>query len=333
VGLPVVQPAAETELRSDAELLSEFQSSRSQESFSAIVARHGPTVYRTCFRIVGNVHDAEDAAQAVLIILARRPDAVTRTLTGWLHRIACRTAWRIVHGRVRRRENLRAVNPERPPDDEDLRQELDRALERLPENYREAVVLRYLEGRSEKEAARLAGCPQGTLGWRAMEGLNRLRLLLGRGGAPVGAGILMAFLAKEAAASAIPPCAAGALSAQVSALVEGGLKAMAVTKLKVAAMMVFAVAPALIGAGSLALQALQPAPKAVEMRDEDMPAPLAVEKFSTCFEAVKPYKDEWRWHDDIPWVGTIHEARARAAREDKPILAFQSADSPPLGAT
>lgn len=108
---------------------------------------------------------------------------------------------------------------------------------------------------------------------------------------------------------------------------------MAVTKLKVAAMMVFAVAPALVGVGSLALQALQPAPKAVEVRDEDMPAPLAVEKFSKCFEAVKPYKDEWRWHDDIPWVGTIHEARARAAREDKPILAFQSADSPPLGAT
>jgi RNA polymerase sigma factor (sigma-70 family) len=326
---------AETEVRSDADLLAEFQSSRSQESFEAIVSRHGPAVYRTCLRIVGNVHDAEDGAQAVLVILARRPEAVTRTLTGWLHRIACRTAWRIVQGRIRRKETLRAVTPERPINDEDLRRELDGALERLPEHYREAVVLRYLEGRSEKEAASLAGCPQGTLGWRAMEGLNRLREMLGRGGAPVGAGVLLAFLANEAAASAIPACAAGGgLSAQVSALVDGGLKAMVVTKLKVAAMMVFAVAPALIGAGSLALQAFFPEPVKVEVReDEDLPPPLSVEKFSKHFEAVKPYKDEWRWYEDIPWVGTIHEARARAAREDKPILAFMSANSPPLGAT
>ena len=67
--------------------------------------------------------------------------------------------------------------------------------------------------------------------------------------------------------------------------------------------------------------------------DEELPAPIPAEKFAKTFEAVKPYRGEWRWREEIPWVGTIHEARARAAKEDKPILAWQSANSPPLGST
>lgn len=70
-----------------------------------------------------------------------------------------------------------------------------------------------------------------------------------------------------------------------------------------------------------------------QLREEDLPPPIPAEKFSPYFEAVKPYAGEWRWRDEIPWVGTIHEARSRAAKEDKPILAWMSANSPPLGAT
>jgi hypothetical protein len=76
-------------------------------------------------------------------------------------------------------------------------------------------------------------------------------------------------------------------------------------------------AAALVGAGS----------------DDDLPPPIAPADFEELFRTVKPYPKEWRWRDEIPWAGTIHEARVRAAREDKPILAWQSADSPPLGGT
>ena len=318
------------EVRSDTELLEEYRTSRSHQAFSVLVSRHSRAVYRTCLRIAGNVHDAEDAAQAVFLILARRPDAVSRSLAGWLHGTACRTAWRLVR---RRKEIVRSMAAEPAPQLDDLRRELDQALERLPESLREAVVLRYLEGRSEKESARLAGCPQGTLGWRAMEGLNRLRTLLARGGAPVGAGILVALMAKEAAAAApasVAAVGASVVSSQVAALVEGGLKSMLFAKLKIAAAMVFAVAPALIGAGALAYQALQPMPVRV---DEELPAPIAVEKFAKVFDTVKPYPGEWRWREEISWAGTIHEARARASKENKPILVWQSANSPPLGST
>jgi RNA polymerase sigma factor (sigma-70 family) len=327
---PVVERGSSAAVRSDPDLLSEYRASRSPQAFSEVVARHGPSVFRTCLRIAGNRHDAEDAAQAVFLILARKPEGVTKTLSGWLHGTACRTAWRLVQGRARRKEILRTMAAPEPPKEADLRRELDQALERLPEHYREAIVLRYLEGRSEKEAASLAGCPQGTLGWRAMEGLNRLRTLLARSGAPLATGVLLALMAKEAAAAAAPACLAGVgaaiVSSKVMTLVQGGLKAMMIAKLKVAAMMVLAIATPVIGAGTAAYQVLR-------VEDDDLPPPIPADKFAGYFEAVKPYPGEWRWREEIPWVGTIHEARARAAKENKPILAWKSADSPVLGST
>lgn len=67
--------------------------------------------------------------------------------------------------------------------------------------------------------------------------------------------------------------------------------------------------------------------------DQDLPPPIPTEKFPSYFEMVKPSREEFRWRDEIAWAGTIHEARERASREDKPILAWQAANSPPLGST
>ena len=86
-------------------------------------------------------------------------------------------------------------------------------------------------------------------------------------------------------------------------------------------------------ATALALHAFTPEVKTEIRDDEDLPPALQEEQFSRYFEAVKPYEGEWRWREEIAWVGTIHEARARAAQENKPILAWMSANSPPLGAT
>lgn len=47
--------------------------------------------------------------------------------------------------------------------------EIMRHLAALPTRLREAVILRYLEERNLQEAAAMAGCPEGALGWRAME--------------------------------------------------------------------------------------------------------------------------------------------------------------------
>jgi RNA polymerase sigma factor (sigma-70 family) len=342
--------AAQSPLRSDAELLKEFRRARSEGSFAEVVRRHAGSVYRVCFRIVGSVQDAEDATQATFLILARRPETVTRTLSGWLHRVACRTAWKIVRARAdraRREAAVRTGKVERAMPEEgslnssEWKRKLDEALERLPDRLREAVVLRYLENHPEREAARIANCPQGTLGWRAMEGLNRLRTLLSKGGATVGAAALMAFLAREAAAgapaatvtaavqTALVP-AAGLVSAKVGALVEGGIKAMLYAKLKLAATVVFAVGLGGVSAGVAVYRSIEAVAGA---EDKDLPPPIPEAKFQTYFSMIKPYRGEYRWRDEIRWAGTIHEARERAAKENKPILAWQSANSPTLGAT
>src|SRR5262249_27072584 len=89
-----------------------------------------------------------------------------------------------------------------PVAERELREELDAALAELPDPLRQAVILRYLEGLSQQEAAQRAGCTTVTMGWRSMKGLQRLRgALSGRGGV-VSAGALLAGLGVEAGSAA-----------------------------------------------------------------------------------------------------------------------------------
>src|SRR5262249_11697291 len=74
--------------QADTELLRLYQETREPEAFTEMVRRHRPMVLRTCLRLVGNLHDAEDAAQSVFLVLAQRPEVVRRSLAGCLHELA-----------------------------------------------------------------------------------------------------------------------------------------------------------------------------------------------------------------------------------------------------
>jgi WD40 repeat protein len=84
----------------------------------------------------------------------------------------------------------------------ELREEIDAALEELPEPLREAVILCHLEGRDQQSVARQAGCSQATISRRSAEGLSRLREVLQRRGITAGTLAIAGFLAREAAAAA-----------------------------------------------------------------------------------------------------------------------------------
>lgn len=150
----------------DAQLLEQYVSSRSQSAFELLVKRHGQMVLAACRRILGTVPDAEDAFQATFIILSTRaarispPDQVGK----WLYGVAVRTALRARSDRARRtgRETnvadfSEAELPEKHDVYLDLVPLLDEEIAKLPPKYGDVILLCDLQELSHTEAARLLG--------------------------------------------------------------------------------------------------------------------------------------------------------------------------------
>ncbi len=181
------QAAPRHERAADAALLGRWVEQGDQAAFEVLLRRHGPMVWQTCRRVLRHEQDAEDAFQAVFLILARKAASIRRApcLTGWLYRVAHRAA---LAARARPRRTVPAsdldkvlLSREREPG-EDWRDWLDEELRLLPDRYREPFVLCYLEGRTTDEAAAALGCPRGTVGTRLAWARQRLRDRLARRG-------------------------------------------------------------------------------------------------------------------------------------------------------
>ena len=151
-----------------------------QVAFRELVDRHAPLVFGVCNRILRHHQDAEDAFQAVFIVLARRAaDVWPQDAVGsWLYGVASRVALKARTQRTRRWSREEAieevVQPCGPTSEPDTTEVVDRAVRKLPEVYRAAVVACDLEGLSRKDAARRLGWTEGTLSGR----LARARKLL-----------------------------------------------------------------------------------------------------------------------------------------------------------
>jgi RNA polymerase sigma factor (sigma-70 family) len=245
----------------DGELLRRFADRRDEMAFLGLVHRHGPLVWGVCRRLLGNEADAEDAFQATFLILVRRAGSIRRPglLGNWLYGVAYRTACKARAQACRRRKQEQCVAQRAvetsgaDPLWADLRPILDEEVSRLPDKYRAAFVLCYLQGRTNEEAARLLACPKGTILSRLARARQRLRFRLARRGLAVSSVLLALARSRGAAEAAVPPTLeratveAGA-SVQVSALAEGVLRAMFVSRLKTATLALLLVAGAAAGA-------------------------------------------------------------------------------------
>ncbi len=272
---------------SDRQLIERFIAGRdslaAEAAFAALVARHGPMVLGVCQQLLGDRHDAEDAFQAVFLVLARRARSVRDPdlLSHWLYGVVLRTA-RKARGRLsrlRQSEEDRAVNcleacsavaADQALLERERAEALHEEIDRLPASARLPVVLCYFEGLSLADAAARLRCPAGTVHSRLVRAREKLRRGLIRRGVALSTTALTAALAPRSATASIPPllcdsttraaiqfaarhaAAGGALSAPVAALAQEVLTTMLVHKLRLVVMTVLALAGLATGAGYLA---------------------------------------------------------------------------------
>ncbi len=260
-----------------------------ESAFASLVRRHAALVWGVCRRKLGNAQDAEDAFQATFLVLARKAPTLARIgpLGPWLHRVASRTAVkaRVRAARLAARETAAAVEPsvESAPDTSqpELRAVLDEEVSRLPEKYRLPVVMCYLEGVTNEEAARRLALPRGTILSRLARAREKLKArLLRRGLGPCSA-VGVAALSESAEVSipsalvdkllqAGPMLRTGKFSTSVITLTEGVFSSMFLPKLKVTALVLLAFALVASGAGWLAAQ-----PETVTAQSTASPRPRA----------------------------------------------------------
>jgi RNA polymerase sigma factor (sigma-70 family) len=266
----------------DAELMEAYSYRQDEGAFGELMRRHGAMVYRACHRLLKDAHEAEDASQAVFVVLARKAGGLRKgDLAAWLYRVAHLVAAETVRKRMHRakREESYAVDEAIQTGgfaasdvaDAALLGLVDAALLSLPERCREAVILRYLQNHSEAEAARRVGCAVGTLSSRASRGIERLRQRLAKSGVALG-GVALASLLTSEASAAIPETLLPSILATVKTaaattatattatttaamLAKGAIKALFWNSVKTA--VVAAVSAGVIGvSGIVAVQAM-----------------------------------------------------------------------------
>lgn len=224
----------------DRQLLERFALLREETAFAALVERHGPVVLGLCRRMLHNAHDADDAFQATFLVLVRRAgsirnrDSVGSWLYGVAYRVALEARTRSARRRVRETEAATMTTPdswenepiapetgrESSADWRELRPMLDAELYRLPEKYRAPVILCYLEGKTNEEAAEQLAWPTGTVKGRLSRARDLLRARLNRRGVALSVAALVPLFAERATAS-VPPALAS-LTVQSSLAMAAG---------------------------------------------------------------------------------------------------------------
>ena len=256
---------------SDGHLLERFLCRQDAGAFEVLLQRHAGLVLGVCERVLRHRQDAEDAFQATFMVLVNRGSSIMghRNIAGWLYGVAFRTSLYARRRTARRRSvedqcSTPLVGTDTSVDviRRDLRLVLDEELSRLPAKYRDPLVLCYLEGRTNEQAARILGWTKGTVSGRLARARDLLRDRLTRRGLTLSGGALALGLSQSAgtapastlihaAVKSGVSVAAGTFvaSAPIASLTEGVLLTLALSNLKLTSAVVGALGLVLAGAG------------------------------------------------------------------------------------
>jgi RNA polymerase sigma factor (sigma-70 family) len=334
-------PESEVGAPSDADLVHRFLDDRDEQTFATIVRRHGPMVLGICKRVTGSHHVAEDAFQAVFMVLATKARSIRppSVLSGWLYGVACRTALRArtMADRRRRREASNtslasAVSQQVDPiESAEIVAVLDEEIANLSESLRTAVVLCELQGRSRKQAAEQLGIAEGTISSRLAAARKILAGRLRKRGIEFSAaGSIAAFghaglanvpseLAARAIVAAISP---SAVPAQVVLLSNGVIRTMFIQKLKRVLFVLALVLPAVLGgvliASEPATDSPSVAPRHLVLADPPKPTPDEKSKPADPPQPVKDVSKESKPGRLMMWkteMGTNAQNRPATVRK------------------
>ncbi|MBV9470958.1 MAG: sigma-70 family RNA polymerase sigma factor [Abitibacteriaceae bacterium] len=274
----------------DTQLLKEYLEQGSQTAFTSLVERYVNLVYTVCLREVGDPQLAEDVTQVVFIILANKAHTIREgtVLSGWLFNTARFASKNALKQESRRHYRERKAAEEmirqlqtKEASWEQLEPILQDAMASLSQEDRNAVLLRFFEGKSLRDTGDALGVTEDAARMRVSRALNKLRGYFSRHGFVVSIALIAALLTDNAVQAAPVTCVSATLHAascaaatatagaghitvdvvgvNVHALWEGVVKTVWLTKIKATASALLTLI--LVGKGAVALARLTATPQ------------------------------------------------------------------------
>lgn len=216
------------------ETLERYQESGNNAAFEALVEAYGSLVFGTALRSTANRVLAEEVAQEVFIILAKKAGQVrgAEALAAWLHRVTIHCAANANRKEHRRARAMKVYSEELAEELPGSKQEeerwssivplLDRAINKLPSKDRSAVMLRFYERHSFKKIADLTGKSEEASRKQVSRALDKLAKLIGKWGVIAPSAVLAAGLSARLGRDAFPGAASQLAQQAIGASAPGG---------------------------------------------------------------------------------------------------------------
>ncbi len=288
-------------MNDDMELVREYATQHSEPAFETLVSRHLSLVYSSALRQVREPHLAEEVAQAVFIVLARKAGSLgpKTILSGWLYRTTRFTAANVLKMQSRRQNREQEAYMQShleagstAPDWQELSPLLDETMARLGQTDRDALVLRYLENKSLSEVGVALGLEERAAQKRVARGLEKLRALLVKRGVALSAAAIAGAVSANSAQAAPVGLATtisatavkgAAIATSATTLAQGTIKMMNSLKLKCA-----------LGLGAAAILAGGAVTLAISKENtDDKISPEGIARLSqAAYAALTSYSDD-----------------------------------------